>query len=143
MIDKARKRLHDYPVEQEAPKGLPFVVKRREITADFDERQKQLFDQALIAILVADLSPDKVEKVLAAARDTTIQVFSGELLAAMNTTTQPECSRDEPPTTADSVVPALLSCTSCHGYSLILRGKFVSATIAARFSRSSLTNRGS
>jgi hypothetical protein len=123
--DEERSRQRYQLVGQAHSQSSPFVVRRRGATADFDERQKQLFDQALIAILTVDMPPDKLTAVLAAARDTTIQVFSGEMLAGMhvpNTTCAPSAA-DRPSPAAS--VPMLLSCTSCHGYSLALRGKVV------------------
>jgi len=135
--EEERKQPHRNPVDEEVrSKAFHFVIKRQEMTADFDERQKQLFDQALIAILVANLIPDKLEQALAAARDTTISVFSGEMLADLRAASKPEqgnnvqklpntptsnLNRSEP---ADSPRP-VLHCANCHGYNLNLGGKVV------------------
>ena len=125
--DERRKSLHEIPVEEEIRcQPSPFVMKRREMTDGFDERQKQLFDQALIAILTADMPPDKLAAVLGAAYDTTIQVFSWQMLAETRLP-NPICSSP----LADRLSPAgrarpmLLSCITCHGYSLTLRGDVV------------------
>jgi hypothetical protein len=95
--EERRKYPHRNLADKEVrSKAFHFVIKRQEMTADFDERQKQLFDQALIAILVASLIPDKLEQALAAARDTTISVFSGEMLADLRAVSNRSNSADSP-----------------------------------------------
>jgi hypothetical protein len=99
--------------------AAPFVVKRQGLTADFNERQKQLFDEAVIAVLTVELPAEKIAEVLAAARDISIHLSSGEMLA--------DSSLSSPTRLAlvHGLAPALLSCDRCHGHDLTLRGRVV------------------
>jgi len=127
-----RKRLHGELLEKRC-QPFPFVVRRREVTADFDQRQKQCFNEALIAILIADLPPEKIEQVLVAARDTTIQVFSGEMLADTRIASEKRESVDDsshlsatdPLAPACGFAPESSSCIACNGHKLVERGGFI------------------
>ena len=67
MDDEEKRKLPrpDDPVEQGIPsQASPLVMQRRKITAGFDERQKQLFNEAVIAILTVDMPAEKLTEVL-------------------------------------------------------------------------------
>ena len=101
------------------------VMKRRELTAGFDERQMQLFNEALIAVLTADMPEDKLTQVLAEAYNTTLYVYAGQMLADSHLASATASPPAQPRSPERSARPMLLSCTSCHGYSLRMRGKLV------------------
>jgi hypothetical protein len=139
MDDEERhKRLPCKSVEQEIPsQASPLVMQRREMTAGFDDRQKQLFNEALIAILTVDMPAEKITEVLTKAYDTTIQVFGWQMLAdtflpndERGSEVRPVEQSPSPAATEclsapDSVRPVLLSCTNCHGYKLKLSGAVI------------------
>ena len=137
MDDEEKRKLRrpGNPVQEIPSQASPLVMQRREMTAGFDERQKQLFNEALIAILTVDMPAEKLTDVLNKAYDTTIQVFGWQMLADTHLSNadlgseghrpiekqpgSPATERPGPPEGARSV---LLSCVSCHGYRLTLRG---------------------
>lgn len=115
------------PVHEETPaQASSLVMKRREMTAGFDERQMRLFNEALIATLTTDMPAEKLAEVLGKAYDTTLYVYTGQMLADSHLD-KPACApapadRDNPERSAR---PMLLSCTACHGYRLTQKGNVV------------------